>query len=88
MRARPARIMAVIRHEHGLTVKDAWAVYRNARDFMAAKGEKPSLAALTGNGRYADRVEEVAIAIKEPLDDWVDYYEGESDLWEITGIYE
>lgn len=88
MRAAPARIMAVIRHEHGLTVKDSWAVYRNARDFMASRGERPSLAALTGKGRYADRVEQVAISIKAPADDWFDYYEGESDIWEITGIYE
>ncbi len=80
--------MAVIRREHGLTVKDGWAVYRNARDFMATKGEKPSLAALTGKGRYANRVEEVAISFKQPLDDWFDFYEGESYLWEITGIYE
>lgn len=88
MRAPPARIMAAIRHEHDLTVKDAWAAYRNARDFMAHKGEKPSLAALTGKGRYANRVEEFAISVKAPDSDWFDYYEGESDIWEITGIYE
>ena len=88
LRAAPSRIMATIRHEHGLTVRDAWAIYRDARDFMASKGEKPSLAALTGNGRYAGRVEEIAIAIKQPLDDSGDYYEGESDIWEITGIYD
>lgn len=84
MRASPARIMATIRAEHGLSVQDAWFVYRDLRDYLKRDGEKPSLAAVARN---AERVEAVAMSAKAPQDDWFDYYEGESAEWEITGIY-
>jgi hypothetical protein len=85
MRASPARIMAEIRADHDLSVKAAWQVYRETRDYLRERGEKPSLAAV-------DRVGEVVNAIVRdvtaPPD--IDFYEGEdmSDFWEITVYYD
>ncbi len=78
MRARPARIMAELRSEYGLTVRDAWAVYRGVRDTLPGK---LSLAALD---RYSGKVRRVVRDMLEPMPEDFDYdYE-----WEITVEYE
>lgn len=81
MRAKPARIMAEIRADYGLSVRDAWSAYRGFRDSITGK---PSLAALGRNERMVrDLVSDIRGEDYEPEDFDSDYgYD-----WEVTGIY-
>lgn len=81
MRARAARIMAEIRSDHGLTVGEAWHVYRRFRDNMT---EKPSLASL---GRHKRQVNEFVEGVREPPPEEFPEDFGEYD-WEVTVEYE
>jgi len=80
MRARASRIMAEIRHDNGLTVREAWQVYRGFRDNIAGK---PSLAGLE---RHARLVREIVGDVRGgfPDEDYPDY--GQED-WEVTVAY-
>lgn len=78
MRARPSRIMAEIRSEYGLTVRQAWAVYRDFRDQLPGK---PSLANLE---RHRVSVQGLVLdRFGEPYPD-IDY----DSEWEVTVEYE
>lgn len=83
MRAHPARIMAEIRSEHGLTVREAWEVYRGYRDNAPGK---PSLAGLH---RHERLVKEIANDVRRgfPEEMYEDYPDDFYD-WEVTVEYE
>lgn len=87
MRARPPRIMAEIRKEYELSVRDAWQVYREFRDVLKESGAKPSLAAL---GREEQTVKGIVEEVTAPPPE--DFYDdGLSDYdydYEITVAYE
>lgn len=84
MRASAARIMAEIRHENGLTVRDAWEVYRGFRDNISGK---PSLAGLERNSRLVrEIVDDVRRGFpEESYEDFVDYEDFYD--WEVTAYY-
>jgi hypothetical protein len=85
MRAYPARIMAEIRSDYNLSVREAWAVYRDMRDYLKTRDEKPSLAALE---RHKGPLNEIVEIKTIPLgDEPTDYDDYESDYWEITSLY-
>lgn len=82
MRASPSRIMAELREQGDLSVSQAWAAYREMRDWLAERDEKPSLAALERHSRATARVIRDVSAAPEYLD------EPDYDFWELTAEYE
>lgn len=79
MRARPSQIMAQLRKEGDLGVKDAWSAYRLLRDRLSQEGERMSFAALKRHPRLTSGA--VKLAAGEMLEP------DENDFWELTVNY-
>lgn len=81
-RATASQVMAEIRSDHNLSVKDAWQVYREFRDALGSR--KPSLRALS---QEASRVEAIVGNVLAPYDEYDEPPEYDYD-WEVTAYYE